>query len=227
MIYKLEIDYNNLPAGSLFAVRPPMPFKMDRSVGPNEYLDYFEEITPDGCPHCTLYKAPLLAEWRMAVPLEVTLIDGDMPDMLALIDYIYVSEQAKAIIEQHDPFGHQFWPVEVQDTEGKPVTNKRFFHMNMRRYLTIENLNKPPAETDFTMTSHSDATYLPTIQHEANVRRYIETLPLWKHFTPPSTRSHALFINETMYKALHTGGITGIKEFTQFRGKQGEMVSHV
>ena len=225
MIYRLDIDYNNLPAETLFSVRPSTPFKMDRNPDPKEYKDYFEEITPEDCAHCALYKAPILAEWRMNVPLEVTLVDGEMPDMLALIDNIYVSERAKSIIEQHDPFGHQYWPVEVRDTEGNSVTNKRFFHMNMRRYVTIENLNKPLLETDFTM--HSEATYLPTIQHYSSVRSYIETLPLWKHFSPPSTRSYALFINETMFKALQAGGLTGIKEFTQFRGKKGEMVSHV
>jgi hypothetical protein len=198
---------------------------MDYSISATEYDQYFEEITPENCTHCTVYKAPILAEWRMKVPLEVTLARGDMPDMLVLIDRIYVSEQAKAIIEGHDPFGHQFWPVEVRDTEGNPVTDKRFYHMNMRRYMTIENLNKPPLETDFTM--HSEATYLPSIQHDSNIRAYIETLPLWKHFRPPYTIDSPLYINETMYKALQAGGITGIKEFTQFRGKQGEMVSHV
>ncbi|MCP5207730.1 MAG: hypothetical protein H7A01_11040 [Hahellaceae bacterium] len=227
MIYRMGVDYQNLGVGTSFSVERPKPFKMDSMLGPNEFMDYFEEITPEDCTHCKLYKAPLLAEWRMRVPLQVTIVDGDMPDMLVLMGHIYVSEQAKAIIEQHDPFGHQFWPVEVRDTKGTYITDKRFFHMNMRRYVTIENLNKPPMDTDFTMTSHSDATYLPTIQHDVDVRANIETLPLWQHFSPPSTIGSALYINETMYKALQAGGITGIKEFTQFRGKQGEMVSHV
>ncbi|ABC27516.1 hypothetical protein HCH_00614 [Hahella chejuensis KCTC 2396] len=227
MIYRLKTDYGNLPSGIHFSVQSTLPFKMDRKPGPGEYTNNLEEITPENSPHCKLYKAPLLAEWRMNTPLEATLIDWEIPDILVLLEHIYVSNKAKIIIENNDPFLHQFWPVEVFDKKGNQITGKQFYHMNMRRYVTIENLNLPLIGMDYNAASSIEEEFIPTIQHITSVRNYIETLPLWKHFHPPHYLVSPLFINEAMFMALQQGGVSGIKEYTQLYGKQGEMVAHV
>lgn len=227
MLYRLETTHVRLPAETHFSPQRPMPFKMDCSLSPIEYKDYFEEITPEKAVHCKLYKAPILPEWRMNVPLEVTLHGCDMPDILVLNDQIYASEVVKRIIEIHDAFGHQFWPVDIADKNGSPVSTKQFYLMNLRRYVTIEDLGKPLLDVGYRVNKDFEGQYIASIQHDAQVRCFVESLPIWRHLFPRWTIDIPLFMNEPMFKALQAGGVTGIKEFTQFDGKLGEMVAHV
>ncbi|WP_245555165.1 imm11 family protein [Hahella ganghwensis] len=163
----------------------------------------------------------------MDVPLEVTLGGCDMPDVLVLNGITYVSEPAKTIIESHDPFGHQFWPIKVCDESGGLVTNKPYYHMNMRRYVTIESQEKPMLDTDFSVHPELEGKHIATIQQDDRVRAFVVSLPLWIHYYPPHSLGHALFMNEVMYKALCERGMKGIKQFTQYGGRQGELVAHV
>ncbi|CBL45309.1 Conserved hypothetical protein [gamma proteobacterium HdN1] len=227
MLYRLETTHMRLPAETHFSPQRPIPFKMDRSPSTIEYHAYFEEVTPNGYAHCKLYKAPILPMWRMDVPLKVTLCDYDMIDILVLNNQIYASDVVKNIIETHDPFGHQFWPVDVVDESGTPVSTTQFYHMNMRRYVTIEDLGKPLLDADYRVNKDIEGKYVSSIQHDVLVRDFVESLPIWRHFFPRYTIDIPLFINEPMFKALQAGGVTGIKEFTQFDGQLGEMVAHV
>ncbi|MBU6953573.1 imm11 family protein [Hahella sp. HN01] len=226
MIYRLEIDFNNLPERIYFSAEKPMPFKMDRRPGPSEYKYSFEEFTSSECHHCKLYKAPLLSEWRINVPIETNATEKDIPDILVLIDHIYVSDKVKLLIEKNDPFGHQFWPIEILGENGKNVTDTPFYHMNMRRYLTITNHHKSLMDVDFS-PSLQEKEFIPSIQHNASIRKFIELLPLWKHIDQAYAVGSALYINGTMFNTLKSNGVTGINEFTEPYGKQGEMVAHI
>nr|WP_198343263.1 hypothetical protein [Oleiphilus messinensis] len=129
------------------------------------------------------------------------------------------------IIEDEDPFDHQFTGVKVVDKKREKVDAREFYTLNMRRYLRIDDLQKPLSTLDYSATP-DEKLYLPTIQHDNNLRRLIETLPLWQHFGRHIDKEF-LFINETLMNRLKSADVYGIKEYSEYAGKKGETVAHV
>ncbi|AZZ92048.1 hypothetical protein EUZ85_15475 [Hahella sp. KA22] len=232
MIYRLSRP-NGSGTTSYSYDRNAGPCWTDMGVSPQEYHEHFEEIPlPRNWKHCSIYKAPILAEWRLAINLIIE-VDKRDPDFEApdirVADFTYVSDKVKAIIEEVDPFGHQFWPADLVDGRGAPITNKTYYRMNMRRYVTIEPSDLPLNRLDFTpATGEFEWGVIAAIQHNPELRRNIETLPMWRHMTRgQSINDNVLYFNETLFNALTSAGVTGIKEYTEKSGKTWESVAHV
>ncbi|WP_408635140.1 imm11 family protein [Oleiphilus messinensis] len=225
MIYRLS-NFGLLRSISFQLLRNIPPRGIGRSRTYSEYEHHFEELIQEPLwPHCRIFKAPILPEWRTKTDLEIKLFSGRMPDIFVLHEAIFVSEVVRLIIEDEDPFDHQFTGVKVVDKKREKVDAREFYTLNMRRYLRIDDLQKPLSTLDYSATP-DEKLYLPTIQHDNNLRRLIETLPLWQHFGRHIDKEF-LFINETLMNRLKSADVYGIKEYSEYAGKKGETVAHV
>ncbi|GAA3921356.1 imm11 family protein [Litoribacillus peritrichatus] len=234
MIYRLERPYGQDGVSYSYDLKAgPYWFPGTRIPTP-EYEDHFEEIKLSGdWPLSRVFKAPILPEWRLNINtvIDVSEIDKKslkLQDIMAS-GKIYVSEKAKSVIQSIDPFGHQFWPVELVDEQGQRLNEEPYYLMNMRRYVMIEPNGKPLQRLDFSpATGEMEADVLPTIQHQLEVRKNIETLPMWRYITPlKQIAIHVLYFNEVLMDAFKKAGVTGIEEYTEYAGKDGEVVGHV
>lgn len=228
MIYRLKSSGGSIEGMNFSTTRPSPPYGLREFPSAYEYNTLFEELPVDPpWPHCRLFKAPILPEWRIKQDLIVEMEQGLLPDFMVL-GTIYITHLVKSIIEKHDPFGHQFWPVKLIDEQGNLATEKTYYRMNMRRYASIDSTKLPWQELDFAPSSR-EGGYISTIQHNLTVREHMETLPLWRHITADDSiiNDYVLYINHSLMTELQAAGVTGIKEYSETEGKPGETVGHV
>ena len=233
MIYRIRIAlavFNRLDFDVIYRV-PPEGEEWDIGITASEYDYCFEEIPMEPAwPHCRVLRAPVLPEWRMNVGLKVRIKRGSVPDFLVLNEQTFVSEKAKIIIEEVDDFGHQFWPINVEllDKKGVKQGTALYYYMNVRRYLDIENTNESLSRVDF-FEDYLERKYLPTIQHNMELRKKIETLPMWRSKDHDGTdiMVHILYMNEKLMRRLKESDITGLDEYSTYSGAKEESVEHV
>ncbi|ARU54558.1 hypothetical protein OLMES_0454 [Oleiphilus messinensis] len=102
--------------------------------------------------------------------------------------------------------------------------------MNMRRYVFIESAGDTLEELDFSPLG-SESEYIAAIQQNSSIRSYVETLPIWQHFTVIGNKrlidDSQLYLNRTLMNRLKNAGVAGIQEYTEWQGKNKETVGHV
>ncbi len=178
------------------------------------YFEYTKLLEPiweeQSCQYFQLYKAPLLPPWYRPKELVVEIKHGTFPDIYYDSYGIYVSEAARKIIEEYDTFGHQYWPVTLQNEAGEAVTQGQFYSLNIRRHLAIKQLGlAKKSSLNMPWSGVVSKQFLPTIQHHDELREKIETLPLWLHVGCLDE----LYMNNTLYDALLSAGMMGIDEY--------------
>lgn len=234
MIYRLTRPFGSEGLSLGYDSKSGPYWAFGSSISPFEYKEHFEENHQLGSwLFCRVFKAPILPEWRMNINILMNLNGVKkesfiFPDIFAW-GTIYVSEKAKSVIQSIDPFGHQFWPIDLVDENGIRLNEEPYYLMNMRRYVMIEPNGKPLQKLDFSpATGEMEADFLSTIQHEQSVRKNIETLPIWRYITSHrQIARHALYFNEVLMDAFKKAGVIGIEEYTEYSGKDGEVVGHV
>jgi len=225
----------------------PCPEKGAVSVG--EFRWSFEELGCDQPAHdCRIYRTPVLSEVRMHAALKLSwnkpCYSQPLREIVVLRDRTFVSKKARAVIEAHDDFGHQFHPARVQDHRGRPIdTGQPYFLMNMRRFVSIDPISEGIGDEQYRdelldldfSTFGREWNYLPSILHNPALRERLETLPLWSHFTGdwPRYKHHyavdytPMYLNEAMLRALQQAGVNGVDEYSRYGGKKTEFVAHV
>jgi hypothetical protein len=202
--------------------------RLRRDLPPRTYQFQFEELPTFGLyPRVRLFKAPLCPAWHMSANLQVEITHGELPDVNVLFGPIYVSEPVKAIIERIDPWKHQFWPVNVINEKGESVVTKQYYHMNMRRYIKMQEVPYGP-EVDLGLDFDLDVAekvYLPGIVLDRQVRELVELCPVWQGIKN-TFNDTVLYFNEELFLALKNEGITGLDEYTRHGGEGEETVGH-
>jgi len=251
MIYRLDTPLRYQRQCGPATVEEPLtsPRPNEGSVRGTEFEWSFEEIACDNpVPECRVYRAPVLSEVRMQAALELwwrkPCYSQPLREIIVLRDNTYVSECARQVIESVDDFGHQFHPIRVQDHRGRLIdTGQPYFLMNMRRFVSIDPISEGIGDEQYSdellgldsSTFGDEWNYLPSILHNPALRKRLETLPLWSHFTGdwPRYKYHyavnhtPLYLNEELLHALHQAGVNGLDEYSRYDGKKGEFVAHV
>ncbi|WP_087459748.1 hypothetical protein [Oleiphilus messinensis] len=234
MIYRLSSKFKEMFFGCDW---PPMPDGLKQGREAREYEFCFEELPllPTSLStQCRVFKAPIRPLWRMnySLDIEIRHKNAILPDFIVWRGGIYVTETVKEIIEQVDPFGHQYWPVTtlITNKKKKVACDKTYFRMNMRRYVFIESAGDTLEELDFSPLG-SESEYIAAIQQNSSIRSYVETLPIWQHFTVIGNKrlidDSQLYLNRTLMNRLKNAGVAGIQEYTEWQGKNKETVGHV
>lgn len=195
------------------------------------YSNIFEEMPTD--PFCTdfrMFRAPIKPYWNLADDLMVFFYTEKkvLPDIMAFTERAYVSEFTKNIIQAIDSFNHQFWPVTVFDQGWNPYEGRQFYAFHMRRFLNVKTTGQDAIKTDFNFNKTSpEYVYLPAIQNNIELRERVEKLHFWRHKPLDTILSGPLYIGPEMMSIMKRYGVTGLKEFSEYGGIEGEYVAHV
>ncbi len=163
---------------------------------------------------CKAYKATFLPKWARSEYVVLDIKKGECPDIVPANGAL-VSEKARQIIEKFDDFKHQFLPVEVVDKNGKAVVRQPYYHMIVRRKIEVEG-----SISDLEKRRKGSYSYgnncqeelidkLVFIEHQPELRRFIETLPLWQF----KGSYLGFFVNQELYNLLKNDNVTGIESF--------------
>lgn len=235
MIYRMASKFGEAFFSAVLPV-PPDGLTIRRDAG--EYDFCFEELPLDSSwGDCRIFRAPIQPEWRINCTLEIEVRrkGGVIPDFIAWQGGIYVTDLVKDIIEQEDPFCHQFWPVSASILKNgkKSTAEKPYFRMNVRRYVSIEPSDLPMLPVDFKPSdSRFESKIIANIQHNTSLREKLEMLPLWQYFGPislgiPLIYDSVLFLNKALIGKFNEAGVSGIREYSVWNGKDQETVGHV
>lgn len=234
MIYRLCSNTTDILYSS---TNPPMPAFRTGLMHGCEYEFQFEEIpTEPEWEHCRLYKAPILPDWRMNTPYTVQIRKKGMvfPGFISTGTKILVSETAKQVVEEVDPFSHQFWPVTVTDKKGNSVSDEQYFRMNMRRFISIADCGQHASHTDFGIIGEVERHAIPSIRNNSTLRQQVESLCLWQLVNWRKLPSEAfmryelvVFMNQTMVDSLWAAGIEGLEEIKIVRNNYKGTLGHV
>ncbi len=165
-------------------------------------------------PHCEVYKATFLPKWTFPECVFLDIRKGECPDVIPSNGPI-VSEKVRKIIENVDNFSHQFFPVKLVDERGYSVVQQPYYHMVVRRKIEVER-----SISDLTKRRQGSYSYgnncqeelidkLVYIEHQPELRRFIETLPLWQF----KGTYLGFFINQELYDLLKKANVTGIEQY--------------
>lgn len=226
MIYRLDTDNRILQCDR---VRLEKPYGIGSAFDTNEYDNIFEEISAgDVDIGCRLFKAPLLPEWRVSDYLVVERLETgfDFPDILHFGLCTFASEKAKEVIVRNDAFGHQFWPISLVDEDKNKYREDQYYRVNVRRYVDVYPSDVKVKDLDFFVDSvYGEDRILSAIRGDADLRAYVEGIPLWMKKNRINPRG-ALYIGPEMMATFREAGLKGLKEYSCLNGKNGEYVGH-
>ena len=134
-----------------------------------------------------------------------------MPDIYPHGEEVFVSKNARKIIESIDSFGHQFYPVKIENKNGERVSQNNYFTLNIRRHVDI-------AQLDFTLNKRNLGSYptsqtkkiIATLQNDNQLSKLIGDFPLWMNFF----NMREFYINENLLSEFNEKNLTGVDEDT-------------
>lgn len=122
--------------------------------------------------------------------------------------YLIVSERVKDLILGFDEFGHDAKRTQLIDRHGKPITDKPFWHINIRRYLEIEAIPAEPYgyhALSFTPNG-GEKKLLPTLRDTPELLDKVAMLPIWR----VRQTSNIYYLSQALFELLYLNGVTGL-----------------
>lgn len=181
--------------------------------------------TSPNWPHCQLMVPPEMPQAQLpSMTFSPIIAKEDHVNLLPDISpgpFTLVSDRCKEVIEENDPWPHQFWPAEILLNGGDAQTRRQFFWMSIRRCVAIDEMglaNQPPADTRWRRT-RAEKRFMPAIQSYPELKKCLEKLPFWQAYqvvtTPDGGWYHAdtspvIYLNEEMLQAFLDVGLKGV-----------------
>jgi hypothetical protein len=172
-------------------------------------------------PHCKVIHGPLTNPHYMdCVHVFKSTGEVEMPEIWTEAYYLIVSERVKDIILSFDDVAHEAKRTQVIDRHGKPITDKPFWHINIRRYLEIEQIPAEPYGFNtlgFTPTGLEEK-FLPTLRDTPELLDKVATLPIWRL----QQDSTIYYLSQALFDVLSQAGVTGLVPQKNARAKAPE-----
>ncbi len=215
MFYRYYTSHRALERLSLFAAD-----QYRLQVGYQYYKDG-EVILPKPIPHYREFIFPEISSDRFSrfKFKEKGKENEELPDIFNTSEHTIVSARAREVIEENDECKHQFVPAIFINYFGDPIPKGEYFNLWVKRRLSIEEIGIKP-KVNFLADAER---FLGTIQHNEELRRRVEQVPLWQ--TPVGLS--ALYLSEELFQTLKSEKITGIEELGKFSEETEETVGYV
>jgi hypothetical protein len=126
-----------------------------------------------------------------------------------------VSQKFKNIVEALGDFPHQFEPVNIYKNGEVWELEQPYYRMKVRRRVVFEPGEWVDGET-YVLSPKEKCVYCTLIDPE--FKRLVCELPVWQ----VNNICFEIYVSEAVYSALVDAGITGIKLFSDYYGRQGE-----
>lgn len=211
------LDINNLSRDQL-----PPGVSLDM-VFSNNWLHQLErEFHQDGVG-CEVYKAPLLAPWKVPTELHVKLKSIPMLDIYKLDQDIFLSHRAREVIDAIDPGVHQYMPLRVYDQSGEELTDQPYYYLHIRRFVRVtgvKSVDEFQCNKRKFYLSDSEKEWQLGIENHPEIMGFLDTLPLWKN----DKNLRMFYLDQKLLDAVRAAELTGFDLYTRVGGVKEQTV---
>lgn len=197
MLYRLG-PVNKTYWKSTSLIRNELPEGVRYGISFHEYGAKFEEVSPESpIPNCKLFKAPLVAPWHFEKGRKFGGKISQLPHFFSLGPHLYVSPQAKEIIESLDGFPHQFKNVSFCDKKEVPLQGVDYFRLFVRRYMQVDKVEATELNIPF-LPREIEKEFLPAIKSSKELHDDLTSFPIWRYVG----QEDIFYLNEKLFKSL-------------------------